>query len=152
MNNSKPKIIMISSSGGHYEQLSMLKSLEEMYDLVWITEKTTYKSKADYYFLQTGTTDKFYLLKMIWISIQSLHIWIKEKPDFIISTGAILAIPISLLAKILKKKVIFIESFARIENSSKTGRFFYNFADLFIVQWETLKTEYPSAIYGGSIY
>ena len=28
----------------------------------------------------------------------------------------------------------------------------YKFADLFIVQWETLKKVYPNAVYGGGIY
>lgn len=148
----KAKIIMISSSGGHYEQLSMLKSLEEKYNLIWITEKTKYKSKADYYLFQTGTTDKLYLLKMIWIFLRSLFIWIKERPDYVVTTGAIIAIPISLIAKVFRKKVIFIETYARIENSSKTGRFFHKFADLFIVQWEKLEKHYPKSKFGGSIY
>lgn len=152
MSKSRPKVIMISSSGGHYEQLNMLKSLEEHYDLVWITEKTNYESKANYYLKQTGSNDKLYIIKMLWILLKSLGIWLKERPDFIITTGAIVAIPIALMAKIMRKKVIYIESFARIENSSKTGRFFYKFADLFIIQWESLRNEYPNATYGGSIY
>lgn len=152
MRKKHTKIIMISSSGGHYEQLNMLKNLEERYNLVWITEKTQYKSKADYYLTQTGTTDKFYVIKMLWILFQSLFIWFKERPDYVISTGAIIAIPISVIAKIFRKKVIFIETYARINNSSKTGRLFYKFADLFIVQWETLKKYYPKSKFGGSIY
>lgn len=151
-NKKKKKLIMISSSGGHYEQLRTLQSLEEKYDLVWITEKTKYKSPADYYVFQTGTTDKLYLLKLFVIAIKVIYIWLKERPDAVISTGAMVAIPISLLAKLLRKKVVFIESFARVEDSSKTGRLFYKFADLFIVQWETLKNHYPDAKYGGSIY
>lgn len=152
MDNSKIKIYLISSSGGHYEQLKRLKPLEDQYDVVWITEKTGYKSAADYYLLQTGLKDKFYMIKMIWNFLYSLVIWIKEKPEFIITTGSMIVIPSVLFAKLFKKKIIYIETFARVNTESKTGKFVYKFADLFIVQWEELKSIYPNAVYGGSIY
>ena len=63
-----------------------------------------------------------------------------------------IVIPSILIAKLFKKKVIYIETFARVNTASKTGRFVYKFADLFIVQWEELKKIYPNAVYGGSIY
>ncbi len=56
------------------------------------------------------------------------------------------------LAKLFGKKLIYIESFARVYDGSKTGKLLYKYADLFIVQWESLKEVYPKAIYGGSIY
>ncbi|MCR4758704.1 MAG: hypothetical protein K5705_00260 [Oscillospiraceae bacterium] len=34
--NSKKKIYLISSSGGHYEQLQMLKPLGEKYNIFWV--------------------------------------------------------------------------------------------------------------------
>lgn len=150
--SKKQKVIMVSSSGGHYEQLLQLKKWSEKYDATWVTEKTKYQSPADYYVMQMGSNDRFFFFKFIILFLHVLYIWIKEKPDFIITTGALVAVPFGVLAKIIKKKIIFIESFARVSNSSKTGRFFYKRADLFIVQWETLLEEYPEAIYGGSIY
>lgn len=146
------KICLISSSGGHYEQLKKLSSLEDKYDVVWITEKTDYESKADYYLVQTGGKDKLFPIKMIWNSIKSLFIYLKEKPDIIITTGAMVVIPMSLISKIMGKKVIFIETFARIYDGTRTGQLMYKYADLFIIQWEELKEVYPNAVYGGSIY
>lgn len=146
------KIIMISSSGGHYEQLRMLQSLNDIFDLVWITEKTNYLEKADYLLPQTGLKDKIFPIKMIKNIVLSSYIMIKEKPDYIISTGAMVSIPMLIIGKVFKKKIIFIETFARINYGTKTGRFVYKFADLFIIQWQSLKETYPNAIYGGTIY
>ena len=45
--NKKNKICFASSSGGHFEQLMMLKPLMEKYDSFIVTEKTSYKSNFD---------------------------------------------------------------------------------------------------------
>ena len=79
-------------------------------------------------------------------------IWCKESPDFVVTTGAMVVIPMVFLAKIFRKKSIYIESFARVYDASKTGKLMYKYSDLFIVQWDSLKTVYPDAVYGGSIY
>lgn len=42
----KIKICFAASSGGHYEQLMMLKPLMEKYDSFVITEKTDYNAEA----------------------------------------------------------------------------------------------------------
>lgn len=151
-NNKKVKICLISSSGGHYEQLKMLRELEVSNDVVWITEKTEYTSKANYYLLQTGTKDKMFPIKMIVNFISSLYIYIKEKPDYIITTGTMVVIPLAIIGKVFKKKLIYIETFARVHDGTKAGKLMYKYADLFIIQWESLKKIYPNAIYGGSIY
>ena len=51
-----------------------------------------------------------------------------------------------------KKKIIYIESFARVDEASLTGKLMYPIADKFIVQWEEMLKLYPKAVYGGAIY
>ena len=63
-----------------------------------------------------------------------------------------MAIPICIYAKLFGKKIIYIESMARINSPSATGKLVYKFADLFIIQWEELRKFYPKAVYGGVIY
>lgn len=148
----KVKICLISSSGGHYEQLKMLKKLENKYNIFWVTEDTDYNSKADYFLPQTGLKDKMFPIKMFKNLYKSIRIWNKEKPDIVITTGTMVVLPIAFIAKITKKKLIYIETFARVNDGTKAGKLMYKFADLFIIQWEELKDIYPNAIYGGSIY
>ena len=77
---------------------------------------------------------------------------LKEKPDVVISTGVLAMIPICLFAKVFRRKLIFIESFAKISSPTETGKLMYRFADQFYVQWETMLQFYPDAIYLGGIY
>ena len=58
----KVKICFAASSGGHYEQLMMLKPLMEKYDSFVITEKTDYsaesKGEKTYYMKQVNRREK----------------------------------------------------------------------------------------------
>ena len=51
-----------------------------------------------------------------------------------------------------QKKVIYIESFARVDGSSMTGKLMKAVADLYIVQWRELLDAVPNAVYGGGIF
>jgi UDP-N-acetylglucosamine:LPS N-acetylglucosamine transferase len=75
-----------------------------------------------------------------------------EKPDCIISTGALATFPICIFGKLFGKKVIYIESFARVDECSLTGKLMKGVADLYIVQWEELLQFVPNAVYGGGIF
>ena len=77
---------------------------------------------------------------------------LRINPEVIISTGAGLAFPFCLFGKIFNKKIIYIESFARVTQPSRTGKHLYKFADVFIIQHEELREFYPDAVYGGWIY
>ena len=150
------KICFAASSGGHYEQLMMLKPLMDKYDSFVLTEKTAYVTEAKgekmYYLKQVNRREKSFIPRMIANSFTSLRVFIKEKPDIIICTGVLSMIPICLIAKIFRKKLIYIESFAKVTSATETGRLLYKFADKFYVQWEPMLEIYPKAIYKGGIY
>lgn len=149
------KICLISSSGGHLNELMILKKLNIDGEKYIITEKTPYKiedSHNVFYIKQVNRREKTFLINMTIVTIQSTYLYIKKNPDVVISTGALAAIPTCILAKIFRKKIIFIESFANVSSPTLTGKFVYKFADVFIVQWEDLKKYYPNAIFLGSIY
>lgn len=150
------KICFIASTGGHFEQLMMLKPLMNKYNSFIVTERTEYSPvKGDrkiYYLKQVNRHEKSFIFKMIYNFIVTLKIFVKEKPDLVISTGALATITMCLIAKLFRKKLIFIESFAKINSPTLTGKLLYKFADQFYVQWETMVEFYPKAIYKGGIY
>lgn len=156
MPKHNPKICFAASSGGHFEQISMLKPLMEKYDSFLVTEKTNYRFEIDnenmYFLNQINRNEKFVLLKLLGISCTSLYIFLKEKPDLIITTGVLAVIPLCLIAKLFGKKLIYIESFAKISSPNKSGELLYKYADQFYVQWPQMKSVYPNAIYVGGIY
>lgn len=156
MNKNKKRICFCSSSGGHFEQLMMLRPLIEKYNSYIVTEKIRYNIKiADVPIknvLAINRSDRGFVLKFLYNIIKSLIIVIGNRPDVIISTGALAAVPMMIWTKIFGGKVIYIESFAKIDNQTISGRIAYRFADQFYVQWENMKRFYPKALYKGGIY
>ena len=154
------KVLFISSTGGHLNELLQLKPLFSKYDYSIITEKdksticlkNTYGSKISY--LIYGTRKK--LLKYIFIfllnSFKSLFLYFKIRPKYIISTGTHTAVPICYIAKLFGTKIIYIETFANINTKTFAGKLIYPISNLFIVQWEEMLKLYPKAVYGGSIF
>lgn len=154
MNAKDIKICLISSSGGHFEQLKMLGRLRDRYSVYVVTEKTKYKTECDYTVLPSGG-GKLRSLFVFFINIFiSLFIFAKEKPDVVVSTGTSAALPTIFWAHLFGKKIIYIETFARIYNGTRSAKIVYkhHWYDLFIYQWETLEKLYPDGVYGGGIY
>lgn len=156
MKTKNKKICFISSSGGHLEQIKQLDKVAQQYEHYYILPKNSSTEKF---------RDKKYLVgdfyrknriqfafRFIYTAIQQLFLFIKEKPDIVITTGAGVVIPTCLYAHFFKKKLVYIESFARINTLNVTGKLLYKYADIFIVQWKELLKECPKAVYGGWIY
>ena len=156
----KKKILFISSTGGHLEELLQLKPLFEKYDYHIITEKdkSNIGLKEEYgkklSFLPYGTRAKLftYMFKYLYLCIKTVYLYFKIHPKVIISTGTHTAGPMCVLGKIFRSKIIYIETIANINKKTATGRLIYPIADLFIVQWEEMLKLYPKAVYGGLIY
>jgi len=131
--------------------------LYRKYDYFFITERTPFtedmKKREKAYLMPLINRRKWNCLLLFAYNFAvSLLILIKEQPDIVISTGALNTVPFCLLAKLTGRKLIFIESFAKVNTPTVTGRVMYKMADLFIIQWQQLSKFYPDAVLGGSIY
>lgn len=154
------KVLFISSTGGHLVEMMQLKEMFNNFDYHIVTEKTKsnlklkelYKEKID--FLVYGTKDYLitYPFKLLYNCFKSLFIYLKIRPDYIITTGAHTAGPMCCIGKILGSRIIYIETFANMTSKTITGRCVYPFADKFIVQWESMKELYPDAEFWGWIF
>lgn len=150
------KLAMIASSGGHWEELLCLKQLTQKYTAFYVTEEggQAQDSKVEPLYLvpQINRQEKGFLLHFIKLFAKAWKIMGKEHPDAVVTTGALIAFPFCVIAKLKGKKVIYIESFARVRQKSLTGKLVYPFADLFIVQWEEMTKLYPKAKFMGGIF
>ena len=157
------KVLFISSTGGHLEELMQLKPMFNDYDYHIITEKTKsnlslkkkYPKRVNYLVFGTYTTFMkkiIYPFKLLYNTLKSFVLYLIIRPKYIISTGTHTAGPMCLLGHIFGSKIIFIETFANSSTRSRTGNLVYKFADLFIVQWESMLDVYPNAVYGGWIF
>lgn len=76
----------------------------------------------------------------------------RERIELVLSTGAEIAIPVFLMAKLRRIPCIYIECGAQYTTPSRTGRILYYLADRFYVQWPELLRAYgPRARYAGSL-
>lgn len=150
------KLCFVSSSGGHWEELMCLKALASEHDSFYITEEGGQSADSGlaqiYTCRQINRREKGFLLHFLKLFSFASKTLRQIGPDAVITTGALVAFPFCLIAKLRGIKVIYIESFARVENKSLTGRLVYPFADLFLVQWESMLKCYPKAKYVGGIF
>lgn len=152
----KKRACFIASSGGHWEELMCLKEIANDYDTFYVTEEggqvKDSEMKNIYTLPQINRHEKKFVVHFAKLFFKAIKILEKEKPDFVITTGALIAFPFCIIGKMRGSKVIYIESFARVNNRSLTGRLVYPFADLFLVQWKSLLQFYPKAKYVGGIF
>ena len=156
----KKKVLFISSTGGHFNELQQLKPIFEKYDYHIITEKDeTTKGFAEKYgdrisFLPYGTRKKLlrYIFVYAYLCLKTIYLFFKIRPKYIVTTGTHTAGPMCYLGKLFGSKIIYIETFANRNRKTATGKLIYPIADLFIVQWEEMKHVYPKSINLGSIF
>ena len=156
----KKRVIFISSTGGHFSELMMLKPIFENYDYHLITEKTAstislkeeYKDRIHYLVYGTRVKKITYFFKTTWNTIKSLCLFIKIRPKAVVTTGTHTAMPMCIIGKLLGAKIVFIETYANVYTPTGSGKFIYKFADEFIVQWEDMLQNYPKATYLGGIF
>ncbi len=83
---------------------------------------------------------------------QSIKILVREKPDVVVSTGPNPSIPISMLAKLVGKKLINVEAVDRIIKPSLTARILSFFADETWVHWEKQRSWFRKAKLVGPLF
>lgn len=154
------KILFTSSTGGHLEQLKVLVNeltFEKEIERYVLIEKSPFENKFKnandvFYLIQQDRKDKLFLFKFIKNIFTAFHVLRKIKPDFLISTGAGATLPVIVLSKLFGTKVIYIESLAKINNLTITGRISSKFTNRFYVQWNELSHKIPNTYYKGRLY
>lgn len=152
------KVIFVSSIGGHLIQLLQLSSIFSDYNYLLITEKSSVtenlkdKYKVKYYIYCNKKNFLKYFIINVLNAFHSVYTFFTFRPDCIVTTGANTAVPLCYLGRIFRKKVIFIESYAKRNGKTLAGSLCYPVATTFIVQWESMLEYYPKAKYFGGMY
>ncbi len=148
------KVCMVGSSGGHLAHLNMLKSFWKKQDRFWVTfdkrDANSLLKKEKVYHCAYPTNRNF--KNLVKNTVLAFKVLLKEKPDLLISSGAAVAVPFFYVAKLMGKKLVYIEVYDRIDTSTLTGKLVYPITDVFIVQWPEMVKVYPKAIYLGGIF
>jgi len=145
------KICIVCSDGGHITEMSQLMDAFEGHEKFFITYNVLGgRDLGRAYQLKILKKNPLRYLSAIPTLVKILR---KEKPDLIVSNGAEIAIPTLYIAKLFGIKIIFIESWCRINKPSTTGKLIYPIADMFLVQWRQLLKKYgKKARYEGGVF
>ena len=155
------KILFISSTGGHLTELLQLSEMFERCDWHLITENTEAnrplkekygKDRFDTLVFGTKVHPFSYVFKFGFNCLKSLWLYFRIRPEYVITTGTHTAVPMCMIAHFFKKKVIWIETMANAKTPTAAGKMVYPVADLFIVQWESMKEVYPDAVCWGWVF
>ncbi len=147
------KVCLACSAGGHLTELIQLREAWQGRPCFFVSDKrlnaVDLGRQEKVFFVACPRRNPLLLLVNFF---QSLAVFLKERPDVVISTGADTAIATCLIAKAFGKRVVFIESFCRVREPSLSGKIMYRAADLFLVQWPENKAFFPNAVYAGSVF
>ncbi len=151
MSTDRPvKICVVSSCGGHLTEVRSLRPAYERHDHFYVLNDTVplpWDMVGRTYFIRHSERDWRFVVNL-WEAFRILR---RERPALILSTGAGLVVPFSMMGKLFGVRTIFVETIARVRHPSLTGRIMYHLADRFLYQWEALRGFYPGGIYGGPL-
>jgi beta-1,4-N-acetylglucosaminyltransferase len=151
MTQRERKICLACSVGGHLQEILQLKPVYGEHPHFYVLNDRISLPEAlegRTYFIRHSERDLGFFCNL-W---EALKIFRRERPTHLISTGASLAVPLALVARVMGIRVMFIETFAAITRPTLTGRLLYWIANRFVYQWPGLQDHYPSAQYAGTIF
>jgi anti-anti-sigma factor len=151
------KVMLICSSGGHFKAMQSLQAFWQQYqDVSWVTFRTPttaleLERQRVYWGYSPTNRNLPNLVRNLILAFQVLR---REQPDLIISTGAGVAVPFILVAKLLSKlgilspklATVFIESKTRVKDISLSAHIlrFCASLDRLIVRVPELASRYAA--------
>jgi Oligosaccharide biosynthesis protein Alg14 like len=141
------KLALVGSSGGHLAQLWRLETWWREHDRVWVTFDTVDALSLlegervvwAYHPTTRNIPNALRNLRLAWAFLRH------ERPDVIVSTGAGVAFPFFVIAKLTGIKTVYLEVYDRIDSRTLTGRLCHPITDLFCVQWEEQRQLYKGS-------
>jgi UDP-N-acetylglucosamine:LPS N-acetylglucosamine transferase len=146
-------VLLVASGGGHLAQLLALRPWWQDERRTWVTfdsadTRSRLQGEVVIHAYSPTTRNVKNLLRNSWLALRTIP---RTKPDLVVSTGAAVAVPFFVIARLLGVRTVFIEVFDRIDSRTLTGRICYPIADIFVVQWEQQQKLYPRACHVGSL-
>jgi beta-1,4-N-acetylglucosaminyltransferase len=147
-------LLLVCSSGGHLQQLLALRDAWGAYSHVWVTfDKSDARSLLDgervvYAHWPTNRSLRN-LFRNLLVARRTLR---DVRPRVVLTTGAGVAVPFAWLARLRGTRVVYVESFTRIEEPSLTCRLVAPVADRVYAQWPELLEAVPKARYAGNVF
>ncbi len=154
------KIGIVISGGGHLDEALAVMEAFKGHEVFLVTYRLnslasyTHPEIKHIYFVTVKESKGIGLFFSHFLNIfEFSFIFLKERPRILFSTGSeITIIPFYIGKFVFRTKLIFLETFTRVQNPSFTARIVYPITNLFLVQWETLLGKFgPKAQFSGRV-
>lgn len=151
MAKTKPKVLAISSGGGHWVQLLRLRPALEGCDVTFATVNPSYRADVPgASFRVIPNASRWNKVGLLRTAGSIFWLILSERPDIVISTGAAPGYFGVRIGKLLGARTAWIDSVANVEELSMSGRKAGRCTDLWLTQWPHLaRTDGPQ--YAGSV-
>lgn len=138
--NRRPRVLAVASGGGHWVQLLRLEPAFSEADVTYVSVRPEYaEDVSGRRFICVRDATRWNKFLLIVLAAQLLWIVIRVRPDVVISTGAAPGYFAIRVAKLLRKKTVWIDSIANVEQVSMTCRVVSRSADVVLTQWAHLE-------------
>jgi UDP-N-acetylglucosamine:LPS N-acetylglucosamine transferase len=153
MSEDREHVLLVASSGGHLAQLLALRPWWRERDRTWVTfgtedARSQLDGERSVWAYHPTTRNLLNLVRNLSLAIRVMR---RDRPDVVVSTGAAVAFPFFLVAKVMRVPTVYIEVYDRLDSPTLTGRLCRPITDLFCVQWEEQTRFYPRAQVIGSL-
>jgi beta-1,4-N-acetylglucosaminyltransferase len=146
-------VLLVASSGGHLLELLELADEYAPVTRHWVTfDKPDARAllRDERVTFAYSPTNR-HLGNLIRNAFLAVRVMLRIRPRAVITTGAGVAVPFLYAARALGSRAIYVESLARIDQLSLTGRLVYPVVTQFFVQWPELARRYRRGRYAGAI-
>jgi hypothetical protein len=149
MSGYSPKVLAISSGGGHWIQLLRLRPAFADCAVTFATVRKGYREAVgDVDFRVIRDANRWHKIQLLRCAMSILWLLIRLRPDVVITTGAAPGYFALRFGKWLGARVIWVDSVANAQELSLSGRKAGAFADLWLTQWPHLAERQGPLFYG----
>jgi UDP-N-acetylglucosamine--N-acetylmuramyl-(pentapeptide) pyrophosphoryl-undecaprenol N-acetylglucosamine transferase len=143
-----PTVMLAASPGGHLDLLRSARGAFAGTHCVWVTSPGPGVQPLR----EAGDVVEVVPLvgrspvRTMRNAARSLRALRRHRPRLIVTSGASPALPVAVLGRLLRVPVVFVETMARVDTPSESGRVLSRLADEVAVQWPTMTAVYPGAL------
>ncbi|MEU7804105.1 UDP-N-acetylglucosamine--LPS N-acetylglucosamine transferase [Micromonospora arborensis] len=146
-------LLLVGSSGGHLAQLLALRPWYESWRRCWVTFDTTEAVSQlggeelipAYHPTTRNVPNLMRNTVLAWRVLRSRRV------AAVVTTGAGVAVPFVLLARLWRVPTVYIEVYDRIDTATVTARLCRPFLSAMLVQWDEQRRQYPEATVVGTL-
>jgi UDP-N-acetylglucosamine:LPS N-acetylglucosamine transferase len=151
-NKPNPRILAAASTGGHWEQLMLLRPALDAFDVHYVTTDPRFAERdglASSHVVADGNRTR--PLRIVHTLLDAMRIVRQVRPDVVITTGALPGLACIIAGRAIGARTIWIDSLANAEHLSMSGRLARPFATVRLTQWEHLANDQQHVEYFGSL-